>query len=118
MGALKNLWNSERGLVAIALAVASTIMVVTGLMTIDQWVDYTKWVFLTYAAAKTVTGTADLINKANVAKSVASSVSMGPILELVKHLAKRDDDDQDDEQSGAQPEVTPPPPPTPITRAA
>jgi hypothetical protein len=56
MGALKDLWQSERGLVAIALIAATTVLTVTGYITSTQWLEYTKWVFVTYVAAKTVTG--------------------------------------------------------------
>lgn len=56
MGALLDLWKSERGLVAVALIAAATVMSGLGIITVDQWLDYTKWLFVTYAAAKTVTG--------------------------------------------------------------
>lgn len=56
MGALLDLWKSERGLVAVALIAAATVMSSLGIITVDQWLDYTKWLFVTYAAAKTVTG--------------------------------------------------------------
>ncbi len=55
------MWQSERGLVAIVLIVACTVMAGLSRLTIDQWLDYTKWIFLTYAAAKTVTGTATIL---------------------------------------------------------
>lgn len=56
MGALKDLWQSERGLVAIALIAATTVLTFMGYITSTQWLEYTKWIFVTYAAAKTVTG--------------------------------------------------------------
>lgn len=56
MGALLDLWKSERGLVAVALIAAATVMSGLGIITVEQWLDYTKWLFVTYAAAKTVTG--------------------------------------------------------------
>lgn len=60
MGALLDLWKSERGLVAVALIAAATVMTGMGIITVDQWLDYTKWLFVTYAAAKTVTGAVGL----------------------------------------------------------
>ena len=56
MGALLDLWKSERGIVAVALIAAATTLCVLGVIPVDQWLDYTKWIFVTYAAAKTVTG--------------------------------------------------------------
>lgn len=56
MGAIKDLWQSERGIVVICLIIASTVLCVQSAITTTQWLDYTKWLFLTYAAAKTVTG--------------------------------------------------------------
>lgn len=62
MGALLNLWNSERGLVAIAAVIAATVMVFTGHMTMDKWQEFTTWILTTYIAAKTATGIATAIS--------------------------------------------------------
>ncbi len=62
MGAIADLWKSERGLVAIALIAAVTVLCATGAVTVQQWLDYTKWIFVTYAAAKTVSGAAAAIS--------------------------------------------------------
>lgn len=56
MGAIKDLWASERGLIAVLLIVGATVLAALKVMTVDQWLDYTRWIFITYAAAKTVTG--------------------------------------------------------------
>lgn len=56
MGAIKDLWQSERGIVTIALIVACTVLCATSVISTEQWLEYTKWVFVTYVAAKTVTG--------------------------------------------------------------
>lgn len=60
MGAIKDLWQSERGLVAVALIVASTVMFALNALTVEQWIDATRWVFITYAAAKTITSSVAL----------------------------------------------------------
>lgn len=72
MGAIADLWSSERGIIAVALIIAATVLAATHTITIDQWSDYTKWIFVTYAAAKTVTGTATLI-RAGVSTGTKSS---------------------------------------------
>lgn len=64
MGALKDLWQSERGLVAIALIIACTVLLFTGRITVDQWTTYTTLIFGTYVAGKTVTSTAAIIKAA------------------------------------------------------
>ncbi len=56
MGAIKDLWASERGLLCLAIIVAATVLRGLAMMTTDQWIELVKWVFVTYAAAKTVTG--------------------------------------------------------------
>lgn len=70
MGALADLWKSERGLVAIALIAAVTVLCVTSAVTVEQWLDYTKWIFVTYAAAKTVSGAAAVISQAQPPKVI------------------------------------------------
>lgn len=56
MGAIADLWSSERGLVAVALIIAATVLTALRVLTTEQWVSYTEWIFVTYAASKTVTG--------------------------------------------------------------
>lgn len=83
MGALKDLWQSERGLVAIALIAATTVMTFTGRMTVEQWLEYTKWIFAMYAAAKTVTGAVAMATAApgdtTAPKWVATKTVVGEI---------------------------------------
>lgn len=64
MGALKDLWQSERGLVTIALLTATTVLVITGNITPEQWLEYTKWAFMAYIASKTVTGAVQIATSA------------------------------------------------------
>lgn len=56
MGALSDLWKSERGLVAIALIIAATVLTAISIMTVDAWYKFTLIIYGTYAAAKTTTG--------------------------------------------------------------
>lgn len=59
MGAIIDLWKSERGLMAMVLIIASFVLTMTGKVSADVWVEYTKWIFVTYAAAKMVTSVAE-----------------------------------------------------------
>jgi len=60
MGALLDLWKSERGLVLVALIVAVTTLCGLGYVSPTQWLDYTKWIFAAYVAGKTITGSVQL----------------------------------------------------------
>jgi hypothetical protein len=64
MGAIADFWKSERGLLAVLLVIGATVLTGLGSMTVDQWLDYTKWIFGLYAGSKTVTGAVDLLTAA------------------------------------------------------
>lgn len=104
MGAIKDLWQSERGLVAILLIVACTVLCAMTRLTIDQWLDYTKWIFITYAAAKTVTGTAKIAADSAKSPSPSSSLLDG-VLTAFLHKAN--------DSTSPQPNNPPPPDPVP-----
>lgn len=61
MGAITDLWKSERGLVAVLLIIAATVLASLGKMTFGDWREYTLYIFGTYAAAKTITGALQII---------------------------------------------------------
>lgn len=71
MGALKDLWSSERGLVALGLIAACTVMSGIGHLTVDQWLEYTKWIFITYVAGKSLTGAVQIAKGAPTAAAAA-----------------------------------------------
>lgn len=83
MGALTDLWKSERGLVAIALIAACTVLTFTGRLTVEQWTSYTTWIFGLYAAAKTVTGTVGIIKSPPAAPELTS---LGGLLSALAKL--------------------------------
>lgn len=56
MGAISDLWKSERGLLAILLVLTAGVLAGLGYMTTIEWTDFAKWIFVTYTAGKTVTG--------------------------------------------------------------
>jgi hypothetical protein len=61
MGALTDLWKSERGLIASLLIIAATVLAALGKVTFAEWREYTLYVFGTYAVLKTITGTTAII---------------------------------------------------------
>ncbi len=60
MGALTDLWKSERGLFALVLIIAATVLTALGHMTIDAWQDFALYIFGIYVTGKTVTGAVGL----------------------------------------------------------
>lgn len=64
MGAIADLWKSERGLICVVLIIAATVLCAIRVLEAqqwDQWSSFVKWVFITYTAGKTVTGTAQVL---------------------------------------------------------
>lgn len=53
---LKDLLTSERGTICVVLILASTLLVMTGKLSVDAWMAYTKWIAGLLVASKTVTG--------------------------------------------------------------
>lgn len=56
MGAITDLWKSERGLLAVLLVATAGVLAGLGHMTTLEWTEFAKWIFVTYTAGKTVTG--------------------------------------------------------------
>lgn len=50
-----DLLNSERGTLCVLLVLAATILAIIGLLAVDEWVSYTKWIATVLVASKTVT---------------------------------------------------------------
>lgn len=125
MGAIKDLLESERGLVAIALIIASTVLFGVGNLTNDQWISFVKWVFAAYVAGKTVSGSVALVaNRTSQPSETDKAVSalVPSILPaMLQHLTTpvRDADaDMNDimrraeaEAVASSPIITPPPAP-------
>jgi hypothetical protein len=56
MGALTDLWKSERGLLTALILIGASILAGVAILTAEQWMDFTKFIFVTYVSGKTVTG--------------------------------------------------------------
>lgn len=61
LGAITDLWRSERGLLCLALIIAATVLAAMSVLTTAEWLDYTKWIFLTYVVGKSVTSAVETI---------------------------------------------------------
>lgn len=63
MLALQDLFASERGLFALVLVLAATVLTALGHMPVTQWQDFALWVFGIYAGAKTLTSSVSLLKR-------------------------------------------------------
>lgn len=61
MGALTDLWKSEKGLLCLFLIIAATVLASLGRMPIEMWYEFAWAVFATYVVGKTATGVASII---------------------------------------------------------
>lgn len=61
MGAITDLWKSERGLLTILILIAASVLAGILVITGDQWLDFTKFVFVTYVAGKSLTGAVQIV---------------------------------------------------------
>lgn len=82
MGALSDLWKSERGLVACVLIACVTVLAALSKITYDQWLDQTKTIFYVYVGSKTVTGSVALFKGTTEPPAVAATPS-APTLAVV-----------------------------------
>lgn len=73
MGAITNLWRSERGILAVLLVISATVLASLNRMSIDAWRDFSLYVFGIYATTRTVTGAVDLVVTAKRDSAAASA---------------------------------------------
>jgi hypothetical protein len=59
--ALKDLFASERGLLALALIICATVLAALAVLTPDQWIGFVEFVFGAYVVGKTTTGVTQII---------------------------------------------------------
>lgn len=58
---LSDLLASERGVVFLLLMIVSLVLLMTGAITADQWIDFMKWGSVTLIASKAVTTAVETI---------------------------------------------------------
>jgi len=80
MGAITDLFNSERGLLAVLLIIGATVLTALHVMTVTDWKDFATYVFGVYTAGKTVTGAVGMFtNKNGTAKSPSATPTLAPV---------------------------------------
>ena len=61
MGAMTDLWRSERGLLAVLIICAASVLAGLGSMPVAEWQTFVTGIFVTYAAGKTITGSVEIL---------------------------------------------------------
>jgi len=59
---LKNFLGSEKGILALALLIAATVLTALGKMSLAEWQDYSIWIFGIYTGGKAIQGAASAIS--------------------------------------------------------
>lgn len=77
MTGIQDLFASLRGIFCLVLVLAATAFVILDKMTVEQWIDFAKWIAITLVASKTVTGAIELVTapKATTARTPVSPPS-------------------------------------------
>jgi hypothetical protein len=80
MTALKDLLASERGLLALALIAAATVLASLGHMSVEAWRDFAVWIFGIYVGGKSLTSAAAVLKlaPAPIAASLAPAPAEAP----------------------------------------
>ena len=60
---IRDLFDSERGVVFLVLITICTVLLVLGIIASDQWLEFAKWTTLTLIASKTITTAIDAYRK-------------------------------------------------------
>jgi hypothetical protein len=74
MNALKDLCASERGLLAVALIIAATVLAALGHMSVEDWRSFAVWIFGIYVGGKSLTSAALALKPAALVAPVGEAV--------------------------------------------
>jgi len=77
MGAITDLFKSERGLFALAIVIGATVLTAIGKMTVDSWQTFVTSIFGIYVGGKTVTSAVALL-KASPSSSAPAPAAIAP----------------------------------------
>jgi len=76
MGAVGDIAQSERGLFAVAIVVAATVLVVVGKLTSSDWTSFVQIIFATYVAGKSATSAVSSWSQRT--SKISAGASMAP----------------------------------------
>lgn len=77
MGAITDLFNSERGLLAVIIIIAATALCLANKLAVADWSTFTQFIFAAYVGGKTITGVAQII------KNPPTGVAAAPVVEVI-----------------------------------
>ena len=103
MGAITDLWKSERGLLAVLIIVAASVFVGLDKMTVADWQTFAMGIFIAYAAGKTVTGAVQLLTTPRAEDHAADALVLERLAAAVKAVV----DTEQPPASASAPEVKP-----------
>ena len=84
MGAITDLWKSERGLLAVLIIVAASVLAGLDKMTVADWQTFVMGIFIAYAAGKTVTGAVQLMTTPRAEDHAAEALVLERLAAAVK----------------------------------
>lgn len=61
MQGAKGLWNSKRGVFCMLLVICAMVLVITGSITGQSWLDFAKWIAVTLVFSHTATTALDQV---------------------------------------------------------
>lgn len=64
---IKDLARSEKAVVSLGVLIAATVLCALGHVTVEQWLEFAKWVLLVYVGGKSVQGAASALARRGVA---------------------------------------------------
>ncbi len=71
---LRNLANSEKAVALGLLVLAASVLAALGTLSVEQWIDYTKWMAGFYVTGKTLQGAASVLGSAKTATAAADAI--------------------------------------------
>ena len=69
LNVIRNFIGSEKAVALGVLMIVASVLAALGKMTIDQWIDYSKWMAAFYVGGKAIQGAAASVSGAKAAQS-------------------------------------------------
>jgi len=87
MGAITDLWKSERGLLAVLIIIAASVLAGLDKMAVAEWQTFVMGIFIAYAAGKTVTGAVAILKDGQLRTAAISALEASGISTQAKNAA-------------------------------
>lgn len=80
MGALTDLWKSERGLLALAIIICATVLLALDKISVSDWKEINIAVYGVYGVSKGATGVAAIVRDRHIRTAAISAIKINPAL--------------------------------------